>query len=68
MQESSTAFDHQQPSKVKKRSNGFEGDVKDHKSLGSKESAWASESFKLPEIKFARKATKTVRRIMKGKR
>ena len=67
MQESSTAFDHQQPSKIKKRTSAFEGDGKDLKSLGSKESAWASESFKLPEIRFVRKAQKTVRRIAKGR-
>lgn len=65
MQESSTAFDHQQPSKSKRRN--LDLDAKDLKSLATRESSWTPESFKLPDIRFTRKAAKTVRRAVKGK-
>ena len=65
MQESSTVFDHHQPSKSKKR-NSLDGDCKDIRTLGSRDSNWATESFKLPEIRFVRKATRTIRRPVKG--
>lgn len=67
MQESSTVFDHQQPLKSKKRTSTLDGDGRDPRSFGSKDTHWATESFKLPEIKFVRKAARTVRRQTKGK-
>lgn len=66
MKESCAVFEHQQPSKAKKRSPS-ESESRDTKSVLSKETAWMSESCKLPEIRFVRKAAKTVRRSLKGK-
>ena len=66
MKESCAVFEHQQPSKIKKRSPS-ESEPRDAKSILSKETAWMSESCKLPEIRFVRKAAKTVRRSIKGK-
>jgi hypothetical protein len=65
MKESCAVFEHQQPSKVKKRSPS-ESEPRDLKSMMSKETAWMSESCKLPEIRFVRKAAKSVRRSIKG--
>jgi hypothetical protein len=65
MKESCAVFEHQQPSKVKKRSPS-ESEPRDAKSMLSKETAWMSESCKLPEIRFVRKAAKSVRRSIKG--
>lgn len=67
MQESSTAFDNIRNNNLAKK-QGSRADLgdKDLKSIGSKDSTWSMESFKLPEIKFNRKSQKTVRRIAKG--